>query len=49
MVCPITEGDHKLEAKDVLSNIHCVQAAISVHCRHHVTPICDGMVPSAAG
>jgi len=35
-------------AKDVLPNIHRTQAAVSVYCRHPVTPGCDVVVSSAA-
>ena len=35
-------------AKDVLPNINHTQAAVSVHCRHPITPGGDGTVSSAA-
>jgi len=37
----------KTRAKDVLPNMHRTQAAVSVYCRHPITPACDAMVSSA--
>jgi len=39
MACPIPQGGHnKTRDKDVLPNTDRTQAAVSVYCRHPVTP-----------
>ena len=47
-IAVIINSRFRHRAKDALPNMNRTQAAISMHCRHPVTPGCDAMVSAAA-